>query len=63
MPCVVIGVTADKKSAFGSVKSLNVWVPYTTASGRLFGQRYLDSITVRVRDGSRAPPPRKASRS
>ena len=51
MPCVVIGVTADKKSAFGSVKSLNVWVPYTTASGRLFGQRYLDSITVRVRDG------------
>ncbi|MCW3605660.1 MacB family efflux pump subunit [Burkholderia cenocepacia] len=51
VPCVVIGVTADKKSAFGSVKSLNVWVPYTTASGRLFGQRYLDSITVRVRDG------------
>ncbi|HIC7213417.1 MacB family efflux pump subunit [Burkholderia stabilis] len=51
VPCVVIGVTADKKSAFGSVKSLNVWVPFTTASGRLFGQRYLDSITVRVRDG------------
>ncbi|MGU8078405.1 MacB family efflux pump subunit [Burkholderia pyrrocinia] len=51
VPCVVIGVTADKKSAFGSVKSLNVWVPYTTASGRLFGQRHLDSITVRVRDG------------
>ncbi|AFQ49868.1 MacB family efflux pump subunit [Burkholderia cepacia] len=51
VPCVVIGVTADKKSVFGSVKSLNVWVPYTTASGRLFGQRYLDSITVRVRDG------------
>ncbi|MBY8605871.1 MacB family efflux pump subunit [Burkholderia arboris] len=51
VPCVVIGVTADKKSAFGSVKSLNVWVPYTTASGHLFGQRYLDSITVRVRDG------------
>ncbi|MFW6854906.1 MacB family efflux pump subunit [Burkholderia gladioli] len=51
VPCVVIGVTADKKSAFGSVKSLNVWVPYTTASGRLFGQRYFDSIIVRVRDG------------
>ncbi|HHL4084014.1 MacB family efflux pump subunit [Burkholderia sola] len=51
VPCVVIGVTADKKSAFGSVKSLNVWLPYTTASGRLFGQRHLDSITVRVRDG------------
>ncbi|WP_323121289.1 macrolide ABC transporter ATP-binding protein/permease MacB [Burkholderia alba] len=51
LPCIVIGVTADKKSAFGNLKSLNVWVPYTTASGRLFGQRHLDSITVRVRDG------------
>ncbi|KGV66396.1 ABC transporter family protein [Burkholderia pseudomallei MSHR3951] len=51
LPCVVIGVTASKKSAFGDMKNLNVWVPYTTASGRLFGQRHLDSITVRVRDG------------
>ncbi|KVD84606.1 macrolide transporter [Burkholderia sp. ABCPW 14] len=51
LPCVVIGVTAEKKSAFGDMKNLNVWVPYTTASGRLFGQRHLDSITVRVRDG------------
>ncbi|KVK79716.1 macrolide transporter [Burkholderia ubonensis] len=51
LPCVVIGVVADKKSAFGDVKSLNAWVPYTTASGRLFGQQHLDSITVRVRAG------------
>jgi macrolide transport system ATP-binding/permease protein len=51
LPCVVIGVTAEKKSAFGDMKSLNVWVPFTTASGRLFGQRNVDSITVRVRDG------------
>ncbi|AOK31576.1 MULTISPECIES: macrolide ABC transporter ATP-binding protein/permease MacB [Burkholderia] len=51
LPCVVIGVTAEKKSAFGDMKNLNVWVPYTTAAGRLFGQRYLDTITVRVRDG------------
>ncbi|MGK8207143.1 MacB family efflux pump subunit [Burkholderia cenocepacia] len=51
VPCVVIGITADKKSTFGSVKSLNVWLPYTTASGRLFGQHHVDSITVRVRDG------------
>ncbi|WP_322081240.1 MacB family efflux pump subunit [Burkholderia sp. BCC1972] len=60
VPCVVIGVTADKKSAFGSVKSLNVWVPYTTASGRLFGQRHLDSITVRVRDGQPSPAAEKS---
>ncbi len=51
LPCVVIGVTEEKKSAFGDMKSLNIWVPYTTASGRLFGQRNVDSITVRVRDG------------
>ncbi|PCE32556.1 MacB family efflux pump subunit [Burkholderia ubonensis] len=51
LPCVVIGVVADKKSAFGDVKSLNAWVPYTTASGRLFGQQHVDSITVRVRAG------------
>ncbi|MFC5431685.1 MacB family efflux pump subunit [Paraburkholderia denitrificans] len=51
VPFVVIGVTVEKKSAFGSSKSLSVWVPYTTASGRLFGQQHLGSITVRVRDG------------
>ncbi|KAG0164400.1 hypothetical protein DFQ30_010016, partial [Apophysomyces sp. BC1015] len=51
LPCVVIGVVNDKRSSFGNTKNLNVWVPYTTAGGRLFGQRYLDSITVRVRDG------------
>ncbi|CAD6547953.1 MacB family efflux pump subunit [Paraburkholderia sabiae] len=51
LPCIVIGVTAERKSTFGDAKSLNVWLPYTTASGRLFGQQYLDSITVRVRAG------------
>ena len=50
-PCVVIGVTAEKKSAFGPTKDLNIWVPFTTASTRLFGQQFLDSIRVRVRDG------------
>ncbi|QCP54030.1 MacB family efflux pump subunit [Trinickia violacea] len=50
-PCVVIGVAAEKKSAFGSTKDLNIWVPFTTASTRLFGQQFLDSIRVRVRDG------------
>ncbi|KVM67348.1 macrolide transporter [Burkholderia ubonensis] len=60
LPCVVIGVVADKKSAFGDVKSLNAWVPYTTASGRLFGQQHLDSITVRVRAGQ---PSQAAERS
>ncbi|MGP0172630.1 MacB family efflux pump subunit [Pseudomonas sp. NCHU5208] len=51
LPCTVIGVTEDKKSVFVTSKNLNVWMPYETASGRLLGQRYLDSITVRVKDG------------
>ncbi|MDR8367968.1 MacB family efflux pump subunit [Pseudomonas sp. JL3] len=51
LPCTIIGVTEDKKSVFNTSKNLNVWMPYETAAGRLLGQRYLDSITVRVKDG------------
>ncbi|MBI5657920.1 MAG: FtsX-like permease family protein, partial [Geobacter sp.] len=41
----------EKESPFGNNQSLNVWVPYTAAMGRLLGQQYFNSITVRVRDG------------
>ncbi|WP_459747370.1 MacB family efflux pump subunit [Pseudomonas sp. 3A(2025)] len=51
LPCTVIGVTADNKNMFAASKALNVWVPYETAAGRLLGQRHLDSISVRIRDG------------
>ncbi|MCU0120074.1 MacB family efflux pump subunit [Pseudomonas sp. B2M1-30] len=51
LPCTVIGVAAENKNLFASSKSLNVWVPYETAAGRLLGQRYLDSISVRIKDG------------
>ncbi len=51
LPCTVIGVTADNKNIFTSSKQLNVWVPYETAAGRLLGQRHLDSIMVRIKDG------------
>nr|QLY89266.1 integral membrane protein [Pseudomonas sp.] len=51
LPCTVIGVTAQNKNMFAASKALNVWVPYETAAGRLLGQRYLDSITVRIKDG------------
>ena len=36
---------------FGSSKTLNVWVPYSTMANRLMGNNYFDSITVRIRDG------------
>lgn len=44
----IIGVTQPKESAFGNSDSLNIWIPYTTVSGRMVGQNYLDSITVRI---------------
>ena len=51
LPCTVIGVAAENKNLFASGKTLNVWVPYETAAGRVLGQRYLDSISVRMKDG------------
>lgn len=50
MPARIIGVTKKKESGFGNNDALNVWIPYTTALNRILGQRYLRSITVRVRD-------------
>jgi macrolide transport system ATP-binding/permease protein len=54
LPCTVIGVAAENKNLFASGKTFNVWVPYETAAGRMLGQRYLDSISVRSRTASRA---------
>ncbi|QJT80033.1 macrolide ABC transporter ATP-binding protein/permease MacB [Kosakonia sp. MUSA4] len=51
MPATVIGVAEEKQSMFGSSKILRVWLPYTTISGRIMGQSWLNSITVRVKDG------------
>ncbi|MDW2611975.1 macrolide ABC transporter permease/ATP-binding protein MacB, partial [Escherichia coli] len=35
----------------GSSKILRVWLPYTTMAGRVMGQSWLNSITVRVNEG------------
>ena len=51
LPCRIIGVTKEKESPFGNNQNLSVWIPYTAATGRLLGRQYLDSVTVRVRDG------------
>ncbi len=48
LPVRIVGVTKPKESAFGNNDSLNVWVPFTTMSGRMIGQRFLNSITVRI---------------
>ncbi|MGE4336578.1 MAG: MacB family efflux pump subunit [Pigmentiphaga sp.] len=49
-PARVIGVTADKPTAFGNSDALNVWLPYTTVMHRMLGQNFLRGITVRVAD-------------
>ena len=51
LPCRVVGITKEKESPFGNNQNLNVWIPYTSAMGRLIGQPYFNSITVRVADG------------
>ena len=52
VPCIVIGVAAEKDTRWGGgMSDLSVWVPYTTAGARLFGGRRLDGITVRIKAG------------
>lgn len=50
-PATIIGVADEKQSMFGSSKVLRVWLPYSTMSGRVMGQAWLNSITVRVKEG------------
>ncbi|MBA6342476.1 MacB family efflux pump subunit [Colwellia sp. MB02u-10] len=48
LPVRVIGVTKPIESMSVNSDELNVWLPYTTVSGRIFRQDYVDDITVRV---------------
>ena len=50
LPVRVIGVTDAIDSVTDSSDELNVWLPYTTVSGRIFRQNYVSDITVRVAD-------------
>ena len=51
MPATVIGVAEEKQSMFGSSKILRAWLPYDTMAGRMMGQSWLNSITVRLNEG------------
>ncbi|MBU1564600.1 MAG: MacB family efflux pump subunit [Proteobacteria bacterium] len=51
VPCRVIGVSKKQEGSFGDSDNLSLWVPYTTVMGRMIGQYYLRTITVRVADG------------
>lgn len=50
MPATIVGVTREKKSMFGSSKVLRVWLPWSTVAGRISGQNWLNTITVRIKD-------------
>ncbi|WP_025563392.1 MacB family efflux pump subunit [Psychromonas sp. SP041] len=50
LPVRVIGVTEPRESAFGNTEALNVWIPYTTVSARIFRQNDVNDITVRIND-------------
>jgi len=50
LPVRIIGVTDAIDSVTDSSDELNVWLPYTTVSGRIYRQNYVSDITVRVSD-------------
>jgi macrolide transport system ATP-binding/permease protein len=50
MPAEVIGVVGKSRRHW-TEGQVSVWVPYSTAASRLFGQAHFDLLTVRARDG------------
>ncbi|HVW92399.1 MAG TPA: MacB family efflux pump subunit [Devosia sp.] len=50
VPLRVVGVAQASATGFGPADTLNIWTPYTTAMGRITGQDFLSSISVRVAD-------------
>lgn len=50
LPVRVIGVTEPIESVSDNSEELNIWLPYTTVSGRIFRQNYVSDITVRIQD-------------
>lgn len=48
LPVRIIGVTKPIESMSGNSDELNIWLPYTTVSGRIFRQDYVNDITVRI---------------
>jgi len=52
-PFLVIGVLSSKGlTPRGDDMDNSVWLPYTTAGARIFGQRFFNDIVVRVETGS-----------
>ncbi|MES2664467.1 MAG: MacB family efflux pump subunit [Pseudomonadota bacterium] len=50
VPMRVVGVVKASGVSFGPQNALNIFIPYTTAMGRVSGQDWVNSIAVRVDD-------------
>lgn len=50
VPMRVVGVVKASGVSFGPQSALNIFIPYTTAMGRVSGQDWVNSIAVRVDD-------------
>ncbi|OHX10420.1 macrolide ABC transporter permease/ATP-binding protein MacB [Chromobacterium sphagni] len=50
VPATVVGVVAQRDRGFGG-NALQMWMPYSTAASRLFGQPYFDRFVIRVKEG------------
>ena len=51
LPCTIVGVVTPSDVLASDSGTLNLWLPYSTAAGRLFGRQFLDSITLRIKPG------------
>lgn len=49
-PLTVIGIMQDDNNSFGSSDSLMLWTPYTTLMHQISGDKYINNITVKVKD-------------
>ncbi|MDR0549601.1 MAG: ABC transporter permease, partial [Deltaproteobacteria bacterium] len=49
-PLIVVGVTNPLESAIGPRNNLNLWSPYTTVMNKITGDKFINSIIVKVSD-------------
>ena len=49
-PLTIIGTLQKDNNSFGSSDSLNIYMPYTTLMNQISGDKYVSSISVKVKD-------------
>jgi len=49
-PLTIVGVTNPQASPFGGSDALALWAPYTTVMSKISGDRYINTIIVKVND-------------